>query len=806
MSATGARFRIRSGSGSSTRWVESKLGFGFETFVASALLLQGDSDRLIRARARERFDILSGLLDLERYKRLEAAAAERHRAVKAKGDQLARQLSDLPSVSKAELTEATRARKGAEQELGQVRKDAEQAQLLVSEAHRHARLVSDLEQAEKEANDQDALLTDAERIRADHDEWSRLVAAVPRLQAALLDLRDAEKRDREAKAATRKASSIDLVTLAETSASLETDHRSAEAACRDLRKRHATLAEAMGPINELLESQRDVETRQEVLGKAGLPKDWRTRISELNERLATLQTEEERTGAVKGETARIKAEAEAALAQAKEQLAARTEAKDEAICSRCGQRVDRDHIRRELVDARQAVAGVQERLRRTVSDLKQAERDADKVRTAMKGVEKESADARQRLAEATNADREVKRAISRLRDARAAANAVPEEWRLQIEGVSLEEAGRALSKLRSHLGTLKRQLGTEEADAERLRNEHRSAQQTHAEAAAKRRDLESESERLLQESVGLRRQAKIRVADIDPDWNARVLSGDAGFVDALVSRQELLSEVPTRFKLLAQAEKRRSEITVLTRTLQSQIEKVDPAFRVPPEEAEEAQSALQRHLEDAQRRRDELWGKVRQLEEFRKQRTQLEAMFRDARKSVELHKRLVDLLGRHGLQAFLIDAAVDGIEQLANETLARLSGGQLQVRIDRQQSRGEEEIVIQADDLAYSDEPLDIAFISGSQKFRSSVALASAIGQYAGRGASSVRSLIIDEGFGSLDTAGLQEMIDELRNLSQVMERVIVVSHQPEFQDRTLFPTGYVLTKAGRHAQVERFL
>ena len=55
-----------------------------------------------------------------------------------------------------------------------------------------------------------------------------------------------------------------------------------------------------------------------------------------------------------------------------------------------------------------------------------------------------------------------------------------------------------------------------------------------------------------------------------------------------------------------------------------------------------------------------------------------------------------------------------------------------------------------------------MAFISGSQKFRVAVALAAGLGQYLG-GGTSIRSLIIDEEFGSLDADGRQRMIHELR-------------------------------------------
>lgn len=788
------------------QWVERRLGFGYETFIASALLLQGDSDRLIRARARERFDILSGLLDLARYKRLESAAAERHRGVKAQAEQLAQQLSALPAVSKADLDQATQALRKAERELGEARNDVAQAQLLVSEARRHARILSELRQVKKEAKDQDVLLADAEAIRSEHEEWSGLDAAVPKLRAALADLAAAVKRDREAESAGRKEESIDLGKLLDEAAALEARHHKAEAGCRDLRKRQASLAGAMGPLAELVESRRDLEAREAALQGIGLSADWNERVSEIAERLAMLRAERERTDTLEDEAMRTKAGAEAALEQAHQQFAARQEAKDEAVCSRCGQPVDREHIRQELRGAREAVARAQERVRAAVKAARTAQRDAKKAGTAVEGVEEESAKARQQLAEARTAEGEVKRASRRFREARRAAVTVPEEWQIHAEVVTLDEAGRALGQLRRRLTGISRQLEENETEAVRLRARHQTAVQSHADAAAKRRALQADAKRLRQESSALRAQATIRLGDVDPQRGERALAGDTAFVESLGARLDSLAGARVRFQLLAEAEKRRSEAGTRIRALQDQIEGIDPRFRISIEEAEETSSTLRKRADDLQQRRDVLWATAQELKKTRQKRRKLEGQSAQTRKSAELHKRLADLLGRHGLQAFLIDAAVDGIQQLANETLARLSGGQLQLRIERQPSRGEEEIVVQAMDLAFTDEPLDVSFISGSQKFRTSVALASAIGQYAGRGQSSVRSLIVDEGFGSLDTTGLQEMIDELRNLSSVMDRVIVVSHQADFQDRTLFPTGYVLTKAGRRTQVERFV
>jgi exonuclease SbcC len=81
--------------------------------------------------------------------------------------------------------------------------------------------------------------------------------------------------------------------------------------------------------------------------------------------------------------------------------------------------------------------------------------------------------------------------------------------------------------------------------------------------------------------------------------------------------------------------------------------------------------------------------------------------------------------------------------------------------------------------------------LSGSQRFRVAVSLALAVGQYAGRGGQRIESVIVDEGFGSLDRDGRREMIDELQALKTTLERIVLVSHQEEFSDA--FPNKYTV-------------
>jgi DNA repair exonuclease SbcCD ATPase subunit len=167
-------------------------------------------------------------------------------------------------------------------------------------------------------------------------------------------------------------------------------------------------------------------------------------------------------------------------------------------------------------------------------------------------------------------------------------------------------------------------------------------------------------------------------------------------------------------------------------------------------------------------------------------------------------QRLAVLLGKGELQGRLLTDATTGVGAYANDTLARISGGTLEVALHREGAPDDNATLeILVTDFSSAQEPLEVAFISGSQKFRVAVALAAGLGQYLG-GAAAIRALIIDEGFGSLDTDGRQRMIHELRTLAEHLDRIIVISHHEDFSDRTLFPNGYLLRKSGARTIVER--
>lgn len=171
----------------------------------------------------------------------------------------------------------------------------------------------------------------------------------------------------------------------------------------------------------------------------------------------------------------------------------------------------------------------------------------------------------------------------------------------------------------------------------------------------------------------------------------------------------------------------------------------------------------------------------------------VEQQKRDAERLHHLYKLLADLLGRGGLQFHLLREAENVITDLANGSLGNLSHGRMRLELRRDSETNKASTEKALDLLVYDRETgqraIPIHHASGSQKFRIAVSLALAIGRYSNRAAHHIESVIIDEGFGSLDKAGRDEMIQELHTLEQQLARIILVSHQDDFA--TAFPNRY---------------
>jgi exonuclease SbcC len=143
------------------------------------------------------------------------------------------------------------------------------------------------------------------------------------------------------------------------------------------------------------------------------------------------------------------------------------------------------------------------------------------------------------------------------------------------------------------------------------------------------------------------------------------------------------------------------------------------------------------------------------------------------------YEKLANAFGRSGLQAQIVQTAQIAIKDAANTTLNRLSNGIWQIEL----AGDDQELEIFAQDMSQPGLPKRyFEYLSGGEKFRVAISLAVAIGQSIS-GGRTVDTLIIDEGFGSLDEVNRDNLVKELRRLSEeVLDggRVVVVSHEED--------------------------
>lgn len=193
----------------------------------------------------------------------------------------------------------------------------------------------------------------------------------------------------------------------------------------------------------------------------------------------------------------------------------------------------------------------------------------------------------------------------------------------------------------------------------------------------------------------------------------------------------------------------------------------------------EKRTELQKLLDEANRR---LGALERQAEHFRTleaERPAIEQERLQAVKDAQIYEKLEVAFGKNGIQALIIENTIPDIEAEANRILSRLTGNRTQVTIEplRDLKTGGTRETL---DIKISDElgTRDYEMFSGGEAFRTDFAIRIALSKLlAHRAGTRLRTLVIDEGFGTQDTQGLEYLIEALQDIREDFEKIIVVTH-----------------------------
>ena len=251
-----------------------------------------------------------------------------------------------------------------------------------------------------------------------------------------------------------------------------------------------------------------------------------------------------------------------------------------------------------------------------------------------------------------------------------------------------------------------------------------------------------------------------------------------------------LQGAPAQYQALVEARQRQSQHKQALVELESEQSQLPEEARCMPEQLQEEIDLINTDYQKFGKQEHESRAEVLRLQGIREQHRELLQQWTQAKRLTSRYKELTDLLGSKGLQHDLLENAEAGIVYHANEILDRISGGTLHLKLKSSDGSKPEALnMIAYNSAINAHEPQSIKLLSGSQQFRVAISLAIGIGRYMGSTNHRVESIMIDEGFGSLDASSRDEMTQALQDLEDDFKCVIVVSHQNEFSNK--FPNRY---------------
>jgi exonuclease SbcC len=722
--------------------IERTLKLSYETFVNSALLLQGKADLFTAAGSASRKRILAEILDLGRYDGFEMLAKEarQRRAEEVRGleqtiEETAGRRSQLPEVERQHAVTVCELA-GVAPELARATSElrsVETAQAALERA-RDQRASLEQDRARESARLQNAeaeLASLAAAIAADEP----LVAAAPAIRSGYARLRRARAAEQEWSTRLRESRAI-------------------EEQAQPLRQ---TIARSDARLHERLSALRSL--RDELARAAAETAGIEERIVRLPARWAALQSREaelealgrdherhrERRAWLSGHVARTRELVDELSAQLED--LERASVSGAPICPICGSVADDGHHAR-LTGAIEARRGAERA--RIVADeagIAAAAQESDATGRAMAALREQCLRERAAL----DAERAAEELL--LHQATEAA-ARFREISAEIEAIGQTASASDGNRLRL------RELDAEQAALGYDARRHRDC----AQRAERDREYERRHDALV--------QALARLEASRP-----AVRTHETMVQEMRAR---LAETEGRLQILDETVTRQSDLTERLHTLAGHVE---------------ALSARQRALHQDLGR---LEAALAECQAAQRIETSARDRLKAARAEEGLYADLAVAFGRNGVQAFLIDAVLPEIEGDANRLLAMMTSGRMAVRLETQRQTRAGDLA-ETLDVIITDEwgTRDYEMYSGGEAFRIDLALRIALSKLLARRAGApLPTLIIDEGFGSQDAGGRERLMEAVSAIRGDFRCLLVVTHIEELQ--TMFDTRIEVTKDER--------
>lgn len=187
--------------------------------------------------------------------------------------------------------------------------------------------------------------------------------------------------------------------------------------------------------------------------------------------------------------------------------------------------------------------------------------------------------------------------------------------------------------------------------------------------------------------------------------------------------------------------------------------------------------------------------KLKQLDLLTIEKQQKEKSLLQCKEDESIYAELARYFSKKGIQALIIEETLPEIENEANLLLGKMTDNRMSLALETQRGTKKGDM-IETLDIKIADElgTRTYDMYSGGETFRIDLALRIAISRLlVRRVGASMPILIIDEGFGTQDNAGLEKLIEAINAIQDDFEKIFIITHLEELKDR--FPVLINVTK-----------
>ncbi len=721
------------------------LRMDYDTFTNSAYLQQGKADAFTMQTPGERKRILANILGLDRWERYETAVKEKLRSIDAELNVTEFTIRDIDSQ-----LERRPALEAALRDAEAAYTAAEEAQRVAEELRdAFASAPADLRRARDQQRDLTTRLDnlrrelDAVQLRIQHkaqdvEQLQEIIAERAEIEAGYASFQAARAADRDLGDRLRSLTGLND-RRAELQNALNIARTRLESSAGDLRRRIAGL-----------EQQTAVDHRAELDGK-------RAEVVALEALEAEREQLQQTESNHRAETMRLHERRKTLTDEGKalrDRMQRLENTGDEAAnCPLCGQPLSADHLARltaqlnEEIDAKRAIYAANEQ---ALSDLREQLQAS-----------------RQRLDEI---EPEL-RLLPPLREL---------VGRLEAQASQTEAAAVELDDCRQQLAAVENELNAETYAAE-LRADLAALD---AERAALGYDDDAHQDardRLNTYQAYEQRQRQLELA-----------------LERLPDVQEQLDDASARRDQLTEdIEQAEASQTALASDIESLTARVD--------EFQKREAEASRLRTEAGKAREAL-GTVRQelnaLDNLVTRKQTQEQRREHLRHQQALYAQLKLAFGKNGVPAMIIESAIPELETTANRLLSRMTDGRMHLRLTTQREKvtgGQAETL----DIEIADElgTRNYDLYSGGEAFRINFALRVALSQMlARRAGAQLRTLFVDEGFGTQDDAGRAKLVEAINAIQHEFKMILVITHIDDLRDS--FPVHIIVEKTPNGSRI----